>query len=228
MRGRIVEIHKEGVNPIGLVEFDGRRRAVYLTLIPTAKAGDDILFHAGFATELLPPSEPPSPPNSGLPRGLSATPEINLDNGGAYRVLSGLEPAQLRKILPLAEEKQYAAGDIIFPAGATALFLHLIVSGDVALCAVTGQDTDEVQTLHAGDCMGWSALSGSALTHFQARALSPVATIAIHGEQLRATCDSDPALGYALLKQLVELASERLDAMRLKLAQHHSPALAAG
>jgi len=75
--------------------------------------------------------------------------------------------------------------------------------------------------------MGWSAVSGSALTHFQARALSPVATIAIPGEQLREACESDPALGYALMKQLVELASERLDAMRLKLGRH-SPALAAG
>ena len=89
----------------------------------------------------------------------------------------------------------------------------------MALEAVSDDQTVQVQTLHAGDAMGWSALTGDGLTHFQARALSPVSTVAFAGEQLRAACESDPAMGYALMKRLVELASERLDAMRMKLAE---------
>lgn len=228
MRGRIVEVRKEGANRIGLVEFDGKRRAIYLTLIPAAQAGDEVLFHAGFATDLVAHSESSSESAPAVPSTGPPAPRITLENSAAYRVLSDLDPRQLRKIILLAEERQYATGDIIFPAGSTSQFLHLIVSGYVALDFVSGHDTEEVQTLHEGDCMGWSAVSGHALTHFRARALSPVATIAIPGDQLRAACDSDPALGYALMKQLVELASERLDAMRLKLSRHHSPALAAG
>jgi len=144
MRGRIVEIYKEGANRIGLVEFDGKRRAIYLTLIPSAQAGDEVLFHAGFATELVAPAEAPYPARRTASRNAAEGQKITLDSGSAYRVLSDLDPRQLRKIIPLAEEHQYTAGDIIFPAGATSSFLHLIVSGDVALEAVTGHDTDEV------------------------------------------------------------------------------------
>jgi CRP-like cAMP-binding protein/hydrogenase maturation factor len=217
LSGRIVEVYNEGNNRLGLVEFDGRRRAIYLSLVPDAQVGDDVLFHAGFATELITPNraEPvQEQPGSGdQPR------KPDLENDGAYRLLSELDPQQLKKLIPLAQDYQFTAGEIIFPAGARSLFLHLIVSGDVALEAASGDRIVPVQTLHAGDAMGWSAFTGEGLTHFQARALSPVSTIAFPGDQLRAACDSDPALGYALTKRLMELATERLDAMRLKLAE---------
>jgi len=225
MQGTIIEIRQEGANRVGLVEFDGKRRAVYLTLIPSAAVGDEILFHAGFATERLRQSgsgtaERPAttPVRSGAQAGAQSGKE-SLETSGAYRLLSELEAGQLRKLIDLAEDRHYNQGEIIFPSGATSAFLHLIVSGDVALEAVTDGLKHQVQTLHAGDAMGWSAISGDSLTHFQARTLSPVTTVAFRGTELRASCDADPALGYALMKRLVELASERLDAMRIKLAE---------
>jgi hydrogenase maturation factor len=217
MQGTIIEIRQEGANRVGLVEFDGKRRAVYLTLIPSAGVGDEILFHAGFATECIRHGESgtaEAPVEHNVRPG-----KESLETGGAYRLLSELEPGQLRKLIDLAEDRHYTDGEIIFPSGATSSFLHLIVSGDVALEAVTDGLKHPVQTLRAGDAMGWSAISGDSLTHFQARALTPVATIAFSGAQLRAACDADPRLGYALMKRLVELAAERLDAMRAKLAE---------
>jgi hydrogenase maturation factor len=210
MQGRIIEIRQDGANRIGLVEFEGKRRAVYLTLIPSASVGDEILFHAGFATECLRHAEAET---------ASVQTAANLETSGAYRLLNELDPGQLRKIIGIAQDRQYSTGDIIFPSGATSSFLHLIVSGDIALEAVTDDVKHEVQKLHAGDAMGWSAITGDKLTHFQARALAPVTTIALPGAALRAVCDADPALGYALMRRLVDLASERLDAMRLKLAE---------
>ena len=49
--GKILEVYKEGNNRIGLVEFDGKRRSLYLDLVPAAQAGDYVRFYAGFATE---------------------------------------------------------------------------------------------------------------------------------------------------------------------------------
>jgi len=218
MQGKVIEVYKEGANRIGLVQFDGKRRAIYLSLIPDVQAGDEVLFHAGFATERLPREESArdeEQSGEAVPR----TRRTRLEIGGAYRLLSELDPPQLRKLIPLAEDREYASGQIIFPSGVTSSFLHLIVSGDVALEAISQGASDEVQTLHAGDAMGWSAITGESLTHFQARALTPVTTIALPGIQLRAACENDPALGYALMKRLVELAAERLDAMRLKLTE---------
>ncbi len=210
MQGRIIEIRHDGANRIGLVEFDGKRRAVYLTLIPSASVGDEVLFHAGFATECVRHTEAET---------ASVQPTADLETSGAFRLLNELDPEQLRKLIGIAQDRQYGRGDIIFPSGATSSFLHLIVSGDVALEAVTDGLKQEVQTLHAGDAMGWSAITGDSLTHFQARALAPVTTFALPGAALRAACDADPALGYALMRRLVELAAERLDAMRARLAE---------
>jgi len=65
--------------------------------------------------------------------------------------------------------------------------------------------------------MGWSALTKEARAHFQARALSPVSTIAFPSERLRKACERDPAMGYLLMKRLLEVVTERLDATRARL-----------
>ncbi len=157
--GRIIEVHNEGSNRIGLVEFDGKRRAIYLSMVPEAQVGDDVLFHAGFATERVQPKEAGPTERQSAGRGLDGR-RTDLETDHAYRLLSELDPRQLRKLIPLALDKQYAAGDIIFPSGATSSFLHLIVSGDVALEAVTDHQKLQVQRLRAGDAMGWSAITG--------------------------------------------------------------------
>lgn len=135
-----------------------------------------------------------------------------------YRMLTGLDPQQLRKLAPLAETKQYSTGQVIFHIGDQSAFFHLIVSGDVALEQLSGGEPLRVQTLHHGDAMGWSALTADSRAHFQARALSPVTTVAFPAARLRSACDRDPALGYVLMKRLLEVVTERLDATRARLA----------
>jgi CRP/FNR family transcriptional regulator, cyclic AMP receptor protein len=134
-----------------------------------------------------------------------------------YRVLADLEPRVLRKLLPLAMEQHYHAGEVIFREGDRSSLLHLIVSGTVALKMNTGEGSLVVQTLHAGDAMGWSALTAECRTHFQATALSNVQTVCFPGDTLRIACEQDPVMGFALMKGLLELVTERLDAARMKL-----------
>jgi len=151
-------------------------------------------------------------------------PEQFLEMARAYRLLAELEPQQLRKLLPLAEDKQFAAGQIIFQEGDKSSFLHLIVSGEVALEMVIDGEKVRVQTLHAGEAMGWSALTTDCHTHFQARAISPVSSVAFPSERIRAACEADPEMGYALMKRLLELVTERLDKTRMQLvSQHRAP-----
>jgi CRP/FNR family transcriptional regulator, cyclic AMP receptor protein len=214
--GRIIEVYSEGDNRIGVVEFDGKRRAIYLTLVPQAQAGDYVRFHAGFAIERTERNE--GEPARRQPEGANEKSNSDLETCRASRLLSDLDPQQLRKLIPLAKKELVNAGEIIFHAGDRSRFLHLIASGDVALEQVSGGRTIHVQTLGPGDAMGWSALTPGARTHFQARALSPVSTIAFSGEDLHKACEHDPALGYALMKRLIELVTGRLDAIRMKLA----------
>jgi CRP/FNR family transcriptional regulator, cyclic AMP receptor protein len=141
-------------------------------------------------------------------------PDEFIEMSKAYRVLSDLEPAKLKTLLPLAHDTNFKTGDIIFREGDRSRNLHLIVSGEVALETAATQ----VQTLRPGEAMGWSALTPGSRTHFQARALTPVTTVAFPGDLLRAACDRDPQVGYALTSNLLELVTERLDAMRMQLA----------
>jgi CRP-like cAMP-binding protein len=210
--GRIVEEHNENNNRVGLVEFEGKRRTVYLNLVPEAAVGDCVRFHAGFATELVDPCKPES--NAG-----AASPMATVESMQAYKLLSELDPRQLRKLLPLAQDRQFEAGQVVFRSGEKSRFLHLIVSGDVTLEEDTGAKVVPVYDLHAGDAMGWSALTSDAVTHFQARAVTQVSTVAFPSDEIRAACDLDPALGYALMKRLLELLTDRLDATRMKLAE---------
>lgn len=145
-------------------------------------------------------------------------PDEMIEFARVYRVLSELDPEQLKKVLPLAEEACFHRGEILFKEGDRSCFLYLIVSGDVALEMRAGDQVFAVQIAHPGDTIGWSALSPGGRTHFQARALSPVQAVAFPGDRLREACDRDPEMGYALTKQLLALVTERLDAARMQLA----------
>jgi CRP/FNR family cyclic AMP-dependent transcriptional regulator len=215
MSAKIVEQYVEGENRIGVVEFSGRRRTVYLNLVPNARVGDYVRFHAGFATELVTAADAQVGDEQFGNSHEGA--DHDLETYQAYRLLGGLDAEQLRKVVSLAQEQRFEAGQTIFHSGEKSSFLHLIVSGDVVLQQVKQDRQIAIQTLHAGDAMGWSALTSMAQTHFQARALSPVCTIAFQGAQLREACDRDPPMGYVLMKRLLELLAERVDAMRQQL-----------
>jgi hydrogenase maturation factor len=210
IRGKLLEEHNEENNRVGLVEFGGKRRTIYLDLVPEAHAGDWVWFHAAFATELA--SEADSEPTLKTDDNTQQEPDLNRYH--AYRLLSELDPQYLRKLLPLTQEKDYAADEIIFHVGDNSLFLHLIVEGEVSLEDEAGH---HVQTLRAGDAMGWSALTPAARTHFQARPVTRVLTVAFPGDQLRTACKEDPGMGYELMVRLLEVATERLDFLRKKL-----------
>ena len=214
--GRIVEAHSEDNNRVGLVEFEGKRRTIYLNLVPEASAGDCVEFHAGFATELVVPCKPES---GSVTAPLPAT----VESLQAYKLLRELEPRHLRKLLPLAQDCQFEAGQIVFRSGEKSRFLHLIVSGDVTLEEDTGAKVAPVYDLHAGDAMGWSALTTGAVTHFRARAITRVSTVAFPSDEIRAACEQDAVMGYALMKRLLELLTDRLDATRMKLAKSLEP-----
>ena len=100
--GRIIEVYNEDANRIGVVEFDGKRRAIYLTQVPDAQAGDYVRFHAGFAIERTKGNDGQLPHQD--PSGGPEKPNPGLETCRASRLLSDLDPEQLRKLLPLGTE----------------------------------------------------------------------------------------------------------------------------
>jgi hydrogenase expression/formation protein HypC len=55
--GRIVEIEGEGLERAGRLEVGTERRTVNLAMVPEAAKGDWVIFHAGYAMEVLAPED---------------------------------------------------------------------------------------------------------------------------------------------------------------------------
>ena len=55
--GKLVEEQSLGDNRLGIVQFGGIRRSVYLDFVPEAHVGDYVLVHVGFAISVVDEAE---------------------------------------------------------------------------------------------------------------------------------------------------------------------------
>jgi CRP-like cAMP-binding protein len=133
------------------------------------------------------------------------------------------QAAHLEKLTSLAKEVEFARDHLIFHEGDDCHDFYLIVAGRVALEIEAPGHTVRVQTLSAGDELGWSAILMGRGKHFQARALERVKALAFDGPQLLAACRDDKSFGYALMYRMLGVVSERLQATRLQLLDMYSP-----
>ena len=131
---------------------------------------------------------------------------------------AGLSKRHLEILSGCASNVVFEEGHIIFREGEEANQFYLIREGKVALeVHAAGVGTIIIQTLNAGDILGWSWLVPPYRWHFDARANEPTRAIALNGECLRGKCEQDHDLGYELLKRFAEIITQRLQATRLQL-----------
>ena len=132
----------------------------------------------------------------------------------------------VEKLAALATRVRFDGDQIIFREGDEYSDFYLIVSGLVALEIAAPDHTFRVQTLFAGDELGWSALLMGRGKHFQARTLERVDALAFEGTDLLAACRDDPVFGFTLMQRLLGVVAERLQATRLQLLDMYSPVAA--
>lgn len=138
----------------------------------------------------------------------------------------GFQPRQIERLAEHARAVSFAPEQIIFQSGDDCANFYLIVNGRVALEMPVGKRMLRIQTLSDGDEFGFSALiMGRGMT-FQARALQQVEALAFDGSRLLDACRAEPELGFSLMRKLLLMVSERLDATRLQLMDTYSPVAA--
>lgn len=137
--------------------------------------------------------------------------------------LEGFRPEHVQKMAEMALEVQFGRDQIIFREGQESGLFFLILSGRVALEVSAPGRILRVQTLGPGEELGWSSVLGEGGKHFQARSLETVRALAFEGARLRQACDQDPSFGYALMKRLLKVVAERLQATRLQLLDVYAP-----
>jgi len=133
----------------------------------------------------------------------------------------GMKPAHLAVLAEGAKATQFAAGETLFREGQPASQFYLIEDGRIALEAhEPANATVLVQTLSAGDVLGWSWLFPPFVWHFQARALEPTTAIALNGAHLLVSAEKDPEFGFELMKRVAKVLICRLQATRKQLLEH--------
>ena len=137
--------------------------------------------------------------------------------------LKGLSPHHFRLLRECALLARFKPGEVILREGDPANRFYLILRGKVELFAsgVDGADVP-IETVGAGDMLGWSWLFSPHYWNFDARAVEPTDAIFFYGTPLREECETDHDLGYELLKRMSEVIIHRLQATRRQLVgQHH-------
>jgi CRP-like cAMP-binding protein len=137
---------------------------------------------------------------------------------GEAPVLGALTPEHRDTIAGCARNAAFQDGEYLMREGQPADTFYVIRQGDVALeTFIPQRGPVTLQTLHTGDLVGWSWLLPPYRTAFDARAGGTTHTLAFDGACLRGKCETDPALGYDLLKLFAGVIVQRLQSTRLQL-----------
>jgi CRP-like cAMP-binding protein len=129
--------------------------------------------------------------------------------------LKGMSKHQFRILSDCAMQAHFNSNEVIFSEGEPADRFYLIQKGQVGLEAyVKDKGNILIQTIGAGDVLGWSWLFPPYFWHFTARALEPTDAVFFYAKPLREECESDHDLGYELMKRIAEVIMQRLQATR--------------
>jgi CRP/FNR family cyclic AMP-dependent transcriptional regulator len=133
-------------------------------------------------------------------------------------VFAGLDPSALALIAGCAGNDHFRGGAYVFREGDPADRFFLIRRGEVALeVHAPGSAPHVIDTIGAGEVVGWSWLFEPFRWQFDARAISPTRMVGFDGACLRGKCDADHELGYQLMRRFASTMLERLQATRLQL-----------
>ena len=132
--------------------------------------------------------------------------------------LAGLEPRLLGFFCECATIRRFASRQQIFQEHGEADHFYLIISGSVDLeTFVPGCGMVTVQTLRAGEVLGWSWLFEPREWHFTATTREPSDVISFDAAQLRAKAEEDREFRDQLLVRITKTLVQRLYATRMQL-----------
>jgi CRP-like cAMP-binding protein len=142
-------------------------------------------------------------------------------------LFTGLPSAYAELIAGCASNVRFRPGEFLFREGGPADTFYLLRRGRVALeTFVPSRGACAIETVDAGDVVGWSWLLEPYRWHFDARAVDDVGAVAFDGACLRGKVVDDHELGYELLQRFAQVLVERLDHTRFRLLDVYGAAAA--
>ena len=117
-----------------------------------------------------------------------------------------------------AKNVVFPAAHYLFHEGDAADQLIMLRHGRVAIqVASPGRGAITFQTLGEGEILGLSWLIPPYRWAYDAKSLEPIRAISIDAACLRQKCEADHDLGYELMKRLMAVLIQRLQATRMQI-----------
>ena len=159
-----------------------------------------------------------------------ANPETSLEplstRVAFHPFLAGINRTQLTLLTDCAVARHFEADQTILREGEFANGFYLIETGKVALESDTGTgESILIQTIGAGDLLGWSWMFPPYVWQFTARAVEPTTALFFYATILREYCEKDHSLGYELLKRISSVMVTRLQAAHDQIVSLYSAGL---
>jgi CRP-like cAMP-binding protein len=131
--------------------------------------------------------------------------------------------AQLALLIDCAMAAHFKTGQTILREGEFANRCYLIETGKVVVESVSSfGEPLVIETIGAGDLLGWSWMFPPYTWQFTARAVQPTTAIFFYGTILREYCEKDHSLGYDLLKRISAVMVKRLQAAHKQMLSLHA------
>ena len=133
-------------------------------------------------------------------------------------LFQGLPAPYLQTIAGCGRNEHFAAGELLVREGEPAERFYLLRSGSVALeLGAAAGGPLLIETLSAGEVVGFSWLFPPYRWGFDARARESTHTVGFDGACLRGKCEEEHELGYELMRRFASTLTENLQATRLQL-----------
>jgi len=128
------------------------------------------------------------------------------------------DPAMIELLAGCATNVHYREGETLFTEGGPADAFYVIRTGRVAIQVhLPAGGALVLDTVDAGDVVGWSWLVPPYRWAFDAHACLPTSATAFDAACLRAKCEADPAAGYLFMRRVNQIMMHRLEAARIRL-----------
>ena len=132
---------------------------------------------------------------------------------------NNLAPQYFPLLIECAVIERFRPDEQIFKRAYDAEHFYLIHHGKVALetAYVPGEGLIAIQTLGAGEALGWSWLFPPHQWHFSARAVEPTEAVVFKADALRNKASETPAFGYDLALRVGAIMMQQLQSTRIRL-----------
>jgi CRP-like cAMP-binding protein len=135
-----------------------------------------------------------------------------------HKVVSELKEEHVEFLAGCTKNVRYEEGEYLFREGEQADHAYLLRKGKISLEIYDPtRGTIVVESVHAGEVLGWSVLFPPYHWHLDAKAVKDTLVFAIDGKCLRDKLDRDHSFGYAFTRLMLRVAHLRLDRLRLQI-----------